>query len=211
MRSQPRCPRCQRELLAPSLWSTAWRCEAHGDVPPFHTVTPVGPDSLRGCADRAKVPLWTLWPLPPGWLVSGLAWAGDDRAPAVATALALSGPALVGGPADLVLVAEEPGVGLAGGLAGLGLVDPGRATLADSPVARISAAGHPTPLWAAPTPPSSEVAAYVGEASGCWLWVLAWPSETGLELHDHAGLVDLRDPGHPLDLPFGAPSPRLSG
>jgi hypothetical protein len=49
----------------------------------------------------------------------------------------------------------------------------------------------------------------VGEAAACWLWAVTWPSEVALELHDDVSLIDLRDPGHALDLPFGALSPRL--
>ena len=52
--------------------------------------------------------------------------------------------------------------------------------------------------------------AYVGEALGYWLWAVLWPDTAGLVVQDHMSLVDLRDSGHPLDLPFGAPSPRLT-
>jgi hypothetical protein len=227
-------------VLAPSLWSTSWRCESHGDVAPLHAVAPVTGEAVRVGVLHSRVPVWLLWPLPPGWLVTGIAWAGDERAPAVASAVALSGPALVGGPADLVLVAEEPGVGVASGLAGRELVDPDPSTMAGPPATRVATGGRPAPLWSVPTAgprsgprsgltagPSgtvsdaavsnaavsdaavSDAAVYAGEAAGCWLWALAWPSETGLELYDGAELVDLRDPGHPLDLPFGAASPRL--
>lgn len=48
----------------------------------------------------------------------GGASAGDERTGARATAVALAGPSPLGGPADLVLVAEEPGVGLGARLAG---------------------------------------------------------------------------------------------
>jgi len=226
VKSLPCCPRCHSDLLAPSLWSTSWRCESHGDVAPLHAVAPVTGEAVRTGVERSRVPVWLLWPLPPGWLVTGIAWAGDERAPAVASAVALSGPALVGGPADLVLVAEEPGVGVASGLAGRELVDPDPSTMAGPPATRVATGGRPAPLWSVPTAeprsgpmagPSgtvsdaavSDAAVYAGEASGCWLWALAWPSETGLELYDGAELVDLRDPGHPLDLPFGAASPRL--
>src|SRR5262249_24102812 len=67
---------------------------------------------VRG-GKREAVPVWCPWPLPRGWTVTGIAWAGDERTGPRATALCLSGPAPLGeGPADAVFVAEEPGGGL---------------------------------------------------------------------------------------------------
>jgi hypothetical protein len=132
---------------------------------------------------------------------------GDDRAPAVAAAVAWSAPAPLGGPADVLLVAEEPGVGLGAALAGLDGPDPDTHVLGGPPSTKVRVEGHPTPLWEVET--AADRTAYVGEASGCWLWAVVWPGEVALELHDGVRLVDLRDPGHELVLPFGAPSPRL--
>jgi hypothetical protein len=138
---------------------------------------------------------------------AGASFVGDDRAPAVATVVAWSAPAPLGGPADVLLVAEEPGVGLGAALAGLDLADPDPQILAGPPSTKVQIDGHPCPLWEVAAAPDR--AAYVGEALGCWLWAVVWPSELSLELHDEARLVDLRDPGHELLVPFGAPSPRL--
>jgi len=38
-----------------------------------------------------------------------------------------------------------------------------------------------------------------------------WPASAGVLLVEPMTLRDLRDPGQQLDLPFGAPSPRLPG
>ena len=81
------------------------------------------------------------------------------------------------------------------------------------PGARLEAAGWPTQLWSIPRDPDSPVdrAAWVGEAGGLWLWLVTWPETADLLLLDRLSLIDLREDGHTLDLPYGAPSPRLSG
>jgi hypothetical protein len=65
------------------------------------------------------------WPLPVGWLFTGVAYAGDDRHGGRATAVACSGPGPLGGMGELILVAEELGVGLGARYAGVDGPDPG--------------------------------------------------------------------------------------
>jgi hypothetical protein len=169
-------------------------------------------EALHQLAQRSGVPLWLPWPLPAGWLVSGLQYAGDDHSGPVAATVACSGPhpLPVDHPderaADLLLIAEQPGVGLGAHRAGLHDVDPGAAFGSGPANLKLIAAGHPTPLWALPV---DGVAAYVGEAAGVWLWALIWPASAAAVLLEQFELRDARDPGHRLDLPFGALSPRL--
>jgi len=187
--------------------SSAWQCERHGAVLPLRVLPRVGADVLARTASAAKVPLWAPLPLLPGWTVTGLAEAGDERTGARATALALSGPSPLGGPADLVVVAEEPGTGLGARYAGVEDIDPG-AVLGAPPEAKVEAAGHPTALWRAPS--AEDRAAFVGEALGVWLWAVLWPPAAELVLLEHVVLHDLRHEAHTdLDLPLGAPSTRL--
>ena len=124
------CPRCGRTLQQPTAWSSAWRCDWHGEVHPLLPAFSPSRDGLDGLLHRlrpgtAGVPVWLPWPLPVGWLVAGFAGAGDERTGVRACAVALAGPNPLGGPADMVVVAEEPGVGLGAALAGLDSVDPG--------------------------------------------------------------------------------------
>jgi hypothetical protein len=148
------------------------------------------------------------WPLPAGWLVSGFAEAGDERSGAHATVTALSGPSVTSGPADLLVVAEEPGVGLGAGFAGLHGPDPGEGFDYGPPHAKIDIRGHPTPLWCVSG--AADRAVYAGEALGNWLWAIAWPAEAGcLIALAELTLRDLRDNDQDLDLPYGAFSPRL--
>ena len=192
--------------------SSAWLCSSHGAVPPFFaSLQPVTPEAARWLAKSARVPVWLPWPLPPGWLVSGVAHAGDERTGARATVMSLSGPAPLVGPGDLLLVAEEPGVGLGARYAGLRGTDagPDAPYLSErtAPQARVHAAGHPTALWAVDAAPDRAV--YVGEALGQWLWLVLWPETAELLVHDRLLLLDLREAGPEVDVPTAAPSPRL--
>jgi hypothetical protein len=156
------------------------------------------------------VPVLLTWPLPRGWVVTGVASAGDERTGAHAVATACSGPAPLGGMGELVIVAEEPGVGLGARYAGLSGPDPGLETDGTPPHAKVTVSGHPSALWCVPSPPDRAV--YVGEAAGGWLWFVLWPSEAGALLLEDLELADLRDVGAEVDLlPVGALCPRLAG
>ncbi len=187
--------------------SSTWDCPLHGPVAPLHTSPRVTTELLAQASRRAAVPMWCPLPLLPGWTVTGLAQAGDDRTGAVATAVALSGPSPLGGPADMVLVAEEPGTGLGARCAGIDALDPGEVAGA-APDAKVEAAGHETPLWRSDS--ALDRVAFAGEAGGVWLWAVLWPPAAELVLIEHVELHDLRNEAHAgLDLPIGAPTSRL--
>jgi len=209
------CPRCGSVVRQPGLWNSHWVCDEHGDVQPASAAVAPTPDLLRSLARDAHVPVWLPWPLPDGWVVSGLRWAGDDHNGTVASVVAVSGPhpipELDDDPgADLIVVAEQPGVGIGAHLAGLAGVDPGPllAEKAAHDVAEIKmvADGHDVPLWSVPMDGGL---AYVGEASGVWLWLLAWPAPAAAVLLNRFGLIDARHPEHDLEFPCGALTPRL--
>lgn len=215
------CSRCGGPVRPPSLMHSDWQCDRCGPVLPLHTPTRIGADVLgaavaelaRSGPERAA--LWCPWPLPGGWTVTGVGWAGDERTGAPAAVLACSGPApLTGGPADLLLVSEVPGIGLANRYADLAGVDPGPLLAAavgghGQPAhAKPRAGGHPTPLWSVPA--AAGCSAYVGEARGVWLVALAWPPAAGYLLVDDLELADLVD-WQPPELVYGAVSARLLG
>ncbi|MCA1824755.1 MAG: DUF6758 family protein [Mycobacteriales bacterium] len=207
MPTPPTCPRCAGELRAPNLWSSAWRCARHGDVHPFRVAPLPSSKVMTDLAAHARVPVWVPWPLPLDWTVTGVASAGDERTGARATLVACSGPAPKGGPADVLFIAEEPGVGLGARFAGLAATDPG-GTPEGPPDVKVEAAGHPTALWR--TASGEDRAALAGEAKALWLWAVVWPDSAASALLDGINLHDLREAAHPsLDLVFGAPSPRL--
>jgi hypothetical protein len=163
-------------------------------------------DGLEGMLRDARVPVWLPWPLPKGWLVAGFAGAGDERTGIRASVVALAGPNPLGGPGDMLVVAEEPGTGLGAGLAGLSSVDPGDGFAAESPNASALFGNRDVPLWLVDSP---DRAVFAGEAKACWLWLVLWPETAGCLLIDPIELRDLRDPWQDLDLPYGASSPRL--
>ena len=180
-------------------------------MPPLQPVARPGSEGLDHVRFQARVPVWLPWPLPTAWLVTGFAHAGDDRSGAVATVVGCSGPAPLGGPADLILVAESPGVGLGARLAGLPGPDPGVGFDDGPPHAKLDAAGHPTPLWSIDTGVAGlDNAVYVGEAKGAWIWVILWPSAAGVLLVENLGLDDLVERAESIDVPYGALMPRLT-
>lgn len=206
----PTCPRCGGPVRAPGLWSSAWECAEHGSVAPYHVLLHPGAEALDHVTRLATVPVWLPTGMGPAWGCSGVAYAGDDRDGARAVVTAVSGPSPLGGAADLLLVAEEPGVGLGARLAAIAELDPGQRIGRESPDAKIVAARHPTPLW--PLPEAGDRAAFVGEAKGYWLWLIVWPGAAGVMVYDGIELADRRDaePGH-AELGFAAPTPRLAG
>jgi hypothetical protein len=201
------CPRCRSTVRAPNMWSNAWRCDTHGEVHPVGPPRLPSPEHLQQIKRSARVPVWVPWPLPPGWLVTGATCAGDELTGARATVLACTGPNRLGGVGEMIIVAEEPGIGLGAGYAGIDGPDPG-ADMVDSPCqAKIYAAGHPTPLWWIDA--GENRSAYVGAAGGFWLWTVLWPESADLLMLDGLTLLDARDARLELDLPLGALSPRL--
>ncbi|MET7638312.1 DUF6758 family protein [Streptomyces sp. NPDC005438] len=212
MRGEPSCPKCGGRVRAPGLFADTWQCEVHGVVHPLQPVLPPSVEALGVVLSRAQVPVWMPWPLPVGWLFTGVVSAGDDRSGGRATAVACSGPGLLDGPGELLLIAEELGVGLGARYAGVPGPDPGAHMRVDRPPeVKVIAAGRPTPLWPVDGAPKDR-AVFAGEALGLWLWAVLWPEPSGLLLYDDLVLADLRDAGAELDLlPCGALSPRILG
>src|SRR6266545_3817705 len=191
------CPRCGGPVRTPDLMNSDWRCDSDGAVLPLHVAQHIGQEIVESV--RAKVrshpasggpmPMWCPWPPLPGWTVTGVAWVGDERSGVRATVVACSGPApLHRGPADIVLVAEEPGVGLGTRFAGIPGPDPGpyleselESTAAH---AKVKADGWPTALWAV--------------------------KSAGYLLAENVVLHDLVD-SVPAEMVYGAPSPYLHG
>ncbi len=184
--------------------SSDWTCALHGKVTPYHRSSV---EALGQLTAHATVGVWCPLPLLPGWTLSGLGSCDDQKSGATATVVALSGPSPLGGPADMLLIAEEPGTGLGGAIAGMDGLDPGSCA-EGAPDAKILVAGHPTPLWRCDS--ADDRVAFVGEALGVWLWAVLWPPAAELVLLEQVELHDLRHESHALlDLPVGARSPRL--
>jgi hypothetical protein len=208
MRNHSTCPRCGGPLQEPSAWSSAWQCNLHGQVQPLRPAFSPSKEGLDGVLRSATVPVWLPWPLPPGWLVTGFAAAGDERSGSCGCAVALTGPNPVGGPGEMLIISEQLGVGLGARFAGLNGPDPGRDFTAGPPDASVQFGNHEFPLWHVEAP---ERAVFAGEIMASWLWLVLWPDTAGTLLMESLTLRDLRDPGQDLDLPYGAMSPHLPG
>ena len=193
------------------MWSARWRCAEHGAVAPLQPFTTPSPELAAHLTQDCPLPIWLPWPLPPGWLVSGIGVAGDEADGVRATLLACSGPNPVGGPADLLLIGEEPMVGLGARFAGLPASDPGPDVGQGPADAQVEVDGHLAPLWVVPSA-DPDRAAYAGEAAGRWLWMVLHPQTAGFLTVEPLQLVDLHDLGAEVALvPFGALCPLLVG
>lgn len=209
MKADPTCPRCGGDVRAPGVWSSRWTCAKHGEVYPLQPVTAGSARLARQLGERSPVPLWITWPLTRGWVISAIMHAGDDMSGVHATAVVSSGPNPLGGPGDLMLVAEEMGVGLGARFAGVERPDPGPAVESE-PHARVEVDGRSVPMWCLDSP--RDRAAYVGQWAGQWLWAILWPQTAGALLLEDLTLSDLRMLGHEADvLPYGAPPHWLTG
>ncbi len=208
------CPRCGGEVRPPGLMYSQWRCADCGPVAPLHVPAHIDATIVEAALQHVgPLPLWCPWPLPTGWMVTGVAWVGDERSGTKATALACTGPSpLAGGPADALLVAEEPGVGLGTRFAKLAGSDPGPYLVGKidhgTADAKVKASGWPTPLWSVGD--AADRSAFVGEARGMWLFAIAFPASAGYLLAEEMHLQDLAQ-WQPAELTYGAPSPYLHG
>jgi len=203
------CPRCGQPIsIDADGW---WSCSLHGLVPPLSGCKEPSVYVLLEHTTRTRFggrfPTWMPWPLPSLWSVSGVGVVGDRTT--LATVLALSGPDPLGGPGDLVVVAEEPRTGLGAHYAGLDEFEPDPSVFARAADAKVIVSGHPTPLWHVDA--ADDRAVYVGEASGVWLWLIGWPGlATAAVLLESTTLVDLATITAELDMvPLTGRSPRL--
>lgn len=188
---------------------SGWACPWHGAVPGLYGFADPSVHGLLLHLSAAPDPTWLPWPLPGSWSLSGVGRVVDRAV--VATVLAVSGPDPLGASGDVVIVSEEPGVGLGARYAGLDSPDPGPVVASRPADARVVVGRHPTPLWFVDAGDDRQVC--VGEASGRWLWMVAWPPlASAAVLLEAPALVDLHDLVSELEMvPLTGLSARLPG
>lgn len=202
------CPRCPTPVARIGDGG-GWACPDHGPVRPLWRPEEVSYDGFVAHLDRAgSFPTYLPWPLSPGWQVTDFAVVADDRG-ATASLTAVSGPSELDGPVDVLLVAEEAGVGLGARCAGTAGEDPG-IDLGDGPAsARLRIGSQSVPLWPLSTSDHAgewDRSVVVGEAAGRWLWLVLRPASAMLLLQDEWQLRDVSGLGMALvELPFGGP------
>src|SRR5262245_18452439 len=111
--------RCRSIVRAPNMWSNAWRCDVHGEVHPVAPPRLPNPEHLHQITRSARVRVWVPWRLPPGWLVTGTTFAGDELTGARATVMACNGLNRLGVVGEIIIAADEPGIGLGSSFAGI--------------------------------------------------------------------------------------------
>jgi hypothetical protein len=200
------CPRCPTPVARIGE-DGAWSCPDHGVVRPLWRPEEASYDGFVAHLERADgFPTYLPWPLSPGWQITDFAVVADDRG-ATASLTCVSGPSELDGPVDVLVIAEEAGVGLGARCAGTTGDDPGT-ELGDGPAsARLRIGSQTVSLW--PISTSGETGEWdrsvvVGEAAGRWLWLVLRPASAALALPQLGALVDVADLGPTLvSLPFG--------
>ena len=208
MALQAGCPRCPTPVARSEQ---GWSCPEHGVIPPLWRPEEVTYDAfVEHLGATARLPTYLPWPLSPGWRVTDFAAVGelgDGRA----AMTCVSGTSELDGPVDVLVVTEEPGVGLGSRIAGTVHDDPGAEISDGPPTVRVRIDSQTVPLWPVSTSASTgewDRSVVAGEASGRWLWMVLRPASAVLLLRDDWILRDVSGLGPPLvELPFGGPAP----
>ena len=201
----PVCPRCSAPLASGSS------CPDHGVVEALRRPRESTYDAfVEHLALAAGFPTYLPWPMSPGWAVSDFAVVVGARGPS-ATMTCCSGTSALDGPVDVIIVTEEPGVGLGARIAGTTYDDPGPEIGSGSPPVRVRVEGHPVPLWTISTSSASgewDRSVVAGEAWGRWLWMIIRPASAILLLRDEWILRDVSGVGpHLVEMGFEGPPP----
>jgi hypothetical protein len=208
----PGCPRCPRPVARDGA---GWVCRDHGPVPPLWRPDEASYDAFVAHLGRSVgFPTLLPWPLGPGWHVSGFGVVGEDDG-VRATVTVCSGTSALDGPVDVLVVSEEPGIGLGARVARIAEETPGDLG-DDPPLARVRVEQVSVPMWPVSTS-SAPAGAHaveldrfvlVGELRGRWLWLVIRPASAMLLLRDEWILRDASTLGPPLvEVTFGGPDP----
>lgn len=203
------CPRCPSPV---SDEGGTFRCLDHGAIVPLWRPERSEYGAFAEHLKRSTgMPSLMPWPLAHRWLISDFGHVGDDDHDPRASFVACTGPSDADGVVELVVVSEEPGVGVGARIAGAPRTDPG-ADIGDGPPAvKVRIDGHPVSLWAVSTSTADvtfDRTVFAGEAHGRWLWLVLRPASAALLLSDEWVLQDISGLGPELiDLPFGGTPP----
>lgn len=201
----PLCPRCPRPARRTGR---GWDCVEHGPVRPLWRAETAGYEEFALHLGRSQgMPTYLPWPLPPGWQVTGFATVGEAGTP-VATLTSTTGTTARDGVVDLLVVTEEPGVGLGARVAGVPVTDP--PVPSGRPDLRIEVDQASAALWLVAARAEEAIGASVllGEAGGRWLWVVVRPGPAVLLLNGGGLLRDVSHDGPSLlELAFGGIEP----
>ena len=210
MRLTASCPRCP-ESFGPLGPGTTGECTHHGDQPPLLRAGAASYDLFTEHLRAADgFPTYLPWPMGSGWRVTDFGVVVDGGR-ATATVTCCSGATPLDGRVDVLVVAEEAGVGLGARCAGLPTTDPGAGFGQGPPSVRVRIDSQGVPLWPVSTAGVGgelDRSVVAGEAGGRWLWLVLLPASAVLLLGDEWLLRDVsREGPHLVDLPFEGPPP----
>lgn len=211
------CPRCPAPVARTGP-GDAWSCPEHGAVVPvWRTDGPSYDDFVEHLTMAGSFPSYLPWPLGPGWEVTDFAVVGDGG-DTRATLTAVAGTSELDGPVEVLIVAEEAGVGLGARCAGTVGDDPGPEFGSGPATAKLRVGSQQVPLWPVSLWPDSagpgtdgvgewDRSVVVGETDGRWLWLVLRPASAMLLLRDEWILRDVSGLGPSLvELSFGGHS-----
>jgi len=201
------CPRCLE-----SLDFSGVDCPRHGAQPSLWRPEQASYEAFAAHLARAPdFPTYLPWPMGSGWRVSDFGVVAESSGRPVATVTCCTGTTDPDGRVDVLVVAEETGVGLGGRCAGLAGSDPGDGFGLGPPVVRVRINSQGVPLWPVSTSTAAgdlDRSVVVGEAGGRWLWIVLLPASAVLLLKDEWILRDVSGDGpHLVELPIEGPGP----
>lgn len=201
------CPRCPTPPARTGDGEPGWSCPEHGEITPLWRPEEASYDGFvdhLGLADG--FPTYLPWPLGPGWRVTDFGVIEG-----AASLTCVSGTSDLDGPVDVLVIAEEAGVGLGARCAGTVHDDPGSEIGDGPPAAKVRVEQQSVPLWPISTSGTAgewDRSVVVGEAGGRWLWLVLRPASAMLLLRDEWILRNVATMGPSLlDVPFGGPKP----
>lgn len=203
------CPRCRERLDA---GPAVGECPRHGSQPPLWRPEAASYHAFAAHLRHADgFPTYLPWPMAAGWRVSDFGVVAGSSGRAVATVTCCTGATDPDGRVDVLVVAEEAGVGLGGRCAGLSSADPGDGFGQGPPTVRIRIGSQGVPLWPVSTSTAAgelDRSVVAGEAAGRWLWIVLLPASAVLLMRDEWIIRDVSGDGpHLVDLPIDGPAP----
>lgn len=201
------CPRC-RERLVPADAP----CPFHGSQPPLWRPEETAYEGFAAHLRQADgFPTYLPWPMVAGWRVSDFGVVAGLSGRPAATVTCSTSTTDADGRIDVMVVAEEAGVGLGGRCAGLPTADPGDGFGQGPPAVRVRIGSQGVPLWPVSTSGAAgelDRSVVAGEAGGRWLWIVLLPASAVLLMKEEWVLRDVSQDGpHLVDLPIEGPGP----
>jgi hypothetical protein len=189
-----------------------WACPDHGVTAPLWRAPEASYDAfVEHLRLAGPFPTYVPWPMGPGWSVTDFAVVAAQQGRGTAALTCTSGTSELDGPVDVLVVAEEAGIGLGARCAGTRHTDPGYEIGYRSPSARVRIGSQTVNLWDISTSSFDgefDRSVLAGEAAGRWLWIVLRPASALLLFRDDWILRDVSDAGPQLvELQFGGHRP----